>query len=196
MNGERFYTFKVASVRFFALDSNYMDPAQLKWLETELKNSGSDWKIAFFHHPLYSSGRAHGSSTELRGLLEPLFVKYGVQVVLAGHEHSYERVKPQSGVHYFIAGSGGKLKRGNLRNSDFKAAGFDQDCAFLVMEITGDQLFFQAISCTGATVDSGFITRPAGDTKPNGVSQSTTRPGWGRRETQMPGYPARLAPNS
>lgn len=176
MNGERFYTFKVASVRFFALDSNYMDPAQLQWLENELKNSGSDWKIAYFHHPLYSSGRAHGSSTELRGLLEPLFVKYGVQIVLAGHEHSYERVKPQKGIHYFIAGSGGKLKRGNLRNSDFKAAGFDQDCAFLVMEITGDQLFFQAISRTGATVDSGVITRPTAEAKANLTSRRASWP--------------------
>lgn len=175
MNGERFYTFKVASVRFFALDSNYMDPAQLKWLENELKNSGSDWKIAFFHHPLYSSGGAHGSSTELRGLLEPLFVKYGVQVVLSGHDHSYERVKPQKGVNYFTAGSGGKLVRGNLRNTDFKAAGFDQDCAFLVMEISGDQLFFQAVSRTGTTVDSGVITRPAVQAQANPISRMTRK---------------------
>lgn len=165
MNGERFYTFKQGGVRFFALDSNYMDPVQLKWLENELKNSGSDWKIAFFHHPLYSSGGAHGSSLELRGLLEPLFVKYGVNIVLSGHDHSYERVKPQNGIYYFTAGSGGKLVRGNLRNTDFKAAGFDQDCAFLVMEISGDQLFFQAVSRTGATVDSGVITRPSSDQK-------------------------------
>src|SRR5688572_32443008 len=101
MNGERFYTFKRDNVRFFALDSNYMDPEQLKWLETELKNSGSDWKIAFFHHPLYSSARFHGSSTDLRLLLEPLFVKYGVDVVFQGHDHVYERVKPQKGNQYF-----------------------------------------------------------------------------------------------
>ncbi len=171
MNGQRFYTFKVASVRFFALDSNYMDPAQLQWLEKELKASGSDWKIAYFHHPLYSSGRAHGSSTELRRLLEPLFVKYGVQVVLSGHDHVYERVKPQNGIYYFVAGSGGKLRRGNLRNSDIKAAGFDQDCAFLVMEIAGDQLFFQAVSRTGAIVDSGVITRNTAEAKANLTSR-------------------------
>ena len=162
MNGQRFYTFRQGNVRFFALDSNYMDPAQLKWLENELQHSGSDWKIAFFHHPLYSSGGMHGSSLELRGLLEPLFVKYGVQVVLSGHDHSYERVQPQQGVYYFTAGSGGKLQRGNLRHSDFQAAGYDQDCAFLLLEVSGDQLFFQAISRAGATVDSGVITRPSG----------------------------------
>ena len=63
MNGERFYTFKKQSVRFFALDSNYMDRDQIAWLKRELENSGSDWKIPFFHHPLYSSGGTHGSES-------------------------------------------------------------------------------------------------------------------------------------
>ena len=53
MNGERYYTFKKGNpgVRFFALDSNYMSREQLEWLEKELANSDSAWKIAFFHHP-------------------------------------------------------------------------------------------------------------------------------------------------
>ena len=61
MNGERYYTFKPslnANVRFFALDSNYIDPKQVEWLTKELAASGSDWKIAFFHHPPYASGMA------------------------------------------------------------------------------------------------------------------------------------------
>src|SRR5262245_45739116 len=67
MNGERYYTFKpslTAGVRFFALDSNYMDPKQLEWFEKELMSSGSDWKIAFFHHPPYASGQ-HASAESL-----------------------------------------------------------------------------------------------------------------------------------
>ena len=84
MNGERYYTFKPpnSSVRFFALDSNYVDDKQVAWLDKELAASGSDWKICFFHHPLYSSGETHGSAELQRGLLEPVFVKYGVNVVL------------------------------------------------------------------------------------------------------------------
>ncbi len=55
MNGSNYYTFKKGNVRFFALDSNYMDAKQLAWLQKELRDSGtSDWKICFFHHPLYS----------------------------------------------------------------------------------------------------------------------------------------------
>ena len=106
MNGERYYTFKpAANVRFFALDSNYVDAKQLAWLDKELAASGSDWKIAFFHHPLYSSGETHGSADLQREQLEPVFLKHGVNVVLTGHEHFYERIKPQKGIAYFITGS-------------------------------------------------------------------------------------------
>jgi predicted phosphodiesterase len=161
MNGQKYYTYKKSNVRFFALDSNYMNTQQLAWLEKELQNSGSEWKICYFHHPLYSSGAFHGPSTKLRLLLEPLFVKYGVQVVFAGHEHVYERVKPQNGVHYFTEGASGSLRKGNLKKTDLTAAGYDQDRSFMLVEIAGDELYFQTISRTGLTVDSGVIPRAA-----------------------------------
>jgi len=159
MNGQKYYTYKRNHVRFFALDSNYMDKQQFSWLETELQNSGSDWKICYFHHALYSSAAFHGSSTELRLLLEPLFVKYGVQIVFAGHDHVYERVKPQNGIHYFVEGASGSLRKGNLRNKGLTAAGYDQDRSFMLVEIAGDELYFQTISRKGLTVDSGVIRR-------------------------------------
>jgi 3',5'-cyclic AMP phosphodiesterase CpdA len=159
MNGERFYTFKPKDgVRFFALDSNYMDRTQLQWLEKELAASGSDWKIMFFHHPIYSSGGRHGSDTALRDQLEPLFVKYGVDVVMAGHEHFYERLKPQKGIHYFISGGAGKLRRGDVGGA-FTEKAFDQGFHFMILEIDGDQMHFQVVSDQGKTVDSGIITR-------------------------------------
>jgi predicted phosphodiesterase len=160
MNGQQYYSFKKGNVRFFVLDSDYLDPKQLAWLEKELSNGGVDWKICYFHHPLYSSGGFHGSSTELRLVLEPLFVKYGVQVVFSGHEHLYERVKPQKGIYYFTEGASGELRPGDLRPTDLTAAGFDKDRSFLAIEISGDILYFQAISRTGASVDSGSIRRP------------------------------------
>jgi predicted phosphodiesterase len=159
MGGERFYTFKVKGVRFFALDSNYMDPKQLAWLEKELKSAGSDWKIAFFHHPLYSSGEKHGSDVALRAVLEPLFVKYGVDAVFAGHEHFYERMKPQRGIFYFICGSSAKLREGNIEKTALTEKGFDRDNTFMLVEIGGNQLSFQTISRTGETIDAGTLTR-------------------------------------
>jgi hypothetical protein len=161
MEGKLYYSFSPKpDVRFFALESTYPVPEQIEWLEKELSSSGSRWKIVFFHHPLYSSGDRHGSDIRLRAVLEPLFLKYNVSLVLTGHDHFYERVTPQKGIAYFVVGSGGKLRRGNIdRDSGLTARGFDTDLAFLACEITGDQLYFNAISRTGQTVDSGVWRR-------------------------------------
>jgi predicted phosphodiesterase len=160
MNGKRYYTFKPApNVRFFALDSNYMDKPQLDWLEKELSSSGSEWKVCFFHHPLYSSGEKHGPSMELRKVLEPLFLEHGVDLVLSGHEHFYERIKPQHGIYYFIAGSAAKLREGNIEATEITAKGYDRDRAFMLMQIAGDELSFQTINRKGETVDSGVLPR-------------------------------------
>jgi hypothetical protein len=161
MNGERYYTFKFGnpSVRFYALDSNYMTRDQLEWLEKELANSDSPWKIAFFHHPLYSSGGRHGSEVDLREQLEPLFLKHGVHVVFAGHEHFYERLKPQKGVHYFTAGGSAKLRSGDIQKGPLNAAGFDSDRSFMLVEVAGDTMHFQTLSRLGKRVDSGTIER-------------------------------------
>jgi predicted phosphodiesterase len=161
MNGESYYTFKLANVRFFVLNSNYMDPKQIAWLESELGNSGStDWKICYLHHPLYSSGRFHGPATDLRQLLEPLFVKHGVDVVFAGHEHVYERVLPQNGINYFTEGASGQLRAGNLGRSTITDKGFDADRSFMLIEIAGEDMYFQTVSRAGVTVDSGSFSRP------------------------------------
>jgi 3',5'-cyclic AMP phosphodiesterase CpdA len=162
MNGSPYYTFKKGNVRFFALNSNYMDPKQLAWLENELKGAGDgDWKICYFHHPLYSSGKTHGSSTDLRRVLEPLFTKYHVDVVFAGHDHVYERVKPQNGIYYFTEGASGELRAGDLNQSSMTAKGFDSDNTFMLVEFAGSLMHFQTISRAGQSVDSGDIERQA-----------------------------------
>jgi predicted MPP superfamily phosphohydrolase len=159
MGGQRYYTYARSNVRFFVLDSNYLDPAQLVWIENALRDAKEAWKIAYFHHPLYSDGGRHGSEVELRVRLEPLFIKYGVNVVYSGHDHIYERIKPQKGIYYFVAGAGGELRQGDLKRSAMTAAGFDQDRSFMLNEVTDDDLFFQVVSRTGQTVDQGAIHR-------------------------------------
>ena len=160
MDGRRYYSFRPReNVTFFGLDSNHMDEAQLAWLENELAHTTTGWKIAWFHHPLYSSGGKHGSTMALRAVLEPLFVKYGVSVVLSGHDHFYERFQPQNGITYFVAGGAGQLRAGDARASETTAKAFDRDRSFLVMEIDGDLLHLRAIGRTGKTVDEGTIYR-------------------------------------
>lgn len=159
MDGQRYYTYVRRNVRFFALDSTLMDPKQVAWLETALKDAREDWKICYFHHPLYSNASRHGASIDLRLILEPLFVKYGVNVVFSGHDHVYERVQPQKGIYYFVSGAAGQLRKGNMRPSPQTAAAFDQDQSFIGVEVAGADMFFEAISRTGRAVDSGVIRR-------------------------------------
>jgi hypothetical protein len=159
MGGERYYTYARQNARFFVLDSNTLDPKQLVWLEESLKGTHEAWKIAYFHHPLYSDGRRHGSEVELRVRLEPLFLKYGVNVVYSGHDHIYERLTPQKGIYYFVSGAGGELRQGDLKWSAMTAAGFDRDRSFMLNEIDRDTLFFQVVSRVGETVDRGAIPR-------------------------------------
>lgn len=172
MAGRRYYTFRYnerrleglagAGVRFFVLDSRSIDPDQLAWLQKELGKSETDWKICYFHHPIYTSGRYANGARGLRLALEPILIQGNVDVVLSGHEHFYERIHPQHGVSYFISGGAGSLRAGDIRRaSALIARGFDTDFHFMMMEVSGDTLYFQAISRTGATIDAGSITRKA-----------------------------------
>jgi predicted phosphodiesterase len=170
MGGRRYYTFRKsehrigglvgAGARFFVLDSRALDPTQLAWLQEELRQSGTDWKICYFHHPIYTSGRYPTGARVLRLALEPILIGGDVDVVLSGHEHFYERIQPQHGIAYFISGGAGSLRKADIRRpSPLLARGFDTDFHFMLMEISGDTLFFQAISRTGETIDAGTITR-------------------------------------
>ena len=159
MNGNHYYTFSKKNIDFFVLDSNYMTPQQLSWLEDKLKGSNAKWKIAYFHHPLYTCAKFHGPDVDLRNQLMPLFTKYGVNVVWSGHEHVYERIKPQQDIYFFLEGDSGQLRYHNIRSAcDIDQVGFDTDRTFMLVEVDGDQLYFQAISRSGATIDSGQLT--------------------------------------
>ena len=136
-----------------------MDRDQQRWLEQELSRTGSKWKLAYFHHPIYSSGGRHGSEVDLRSIIEPMFIKYGMNVVLAGHEHFYERLKPQKGIHYFTAGGSAKLRAGDIVIGAMTAKGFDTDQSFMMVEIDGDAFHYQALSRRGRLIDSGTLTR-------------------------------------
>ena len=156
MGGQRYYTFARQNVRFFVLDSNRLDRSQLAWFEPTLRASNEEWKICYFHHPLYSDGVKHGSALELRVMLEPLLVRYGVDVVFSGHDHIYERLRPQKGIHYFVVGPGGQEPR-TIRRSAETAASFEGEYNFMLVEVVRDALEFHAVSRTGAIVDTGTI---------------------------------------
>lgn len=164
MGGSNYYTIGRGNglVDFFMLDSTAFDAGQANWLESSLRASRAMWKIAAMHHPIYSSGKKHGSETRLRATLEPLLTRYHVQVVFAGHDHVYERTKPQQGILYFITGAGGKTRRGDIdMKSPLRAASYDQDNSFMVVEIDETEITFKSISEKGEVVDSGVIRQSA-----------------------------------
>jgi len=160
MGGKNYYTLKQGDglAELFMLDSTDFDLAQTNWLEQSLKDSKAKWKIAVLHHPLYSSGKSHGSSKGLRKIIEPIFTRYGVQAVFSGHDHIYERTKPQQGIQYFVSGAGGKTRRGDVDlKSSFREVSYDEDNHFMLIDVADKQINFQAISEGGSVIDSVSI---------------------------------------
>lgn len=175
MGPRPYYAFSSAGglVEFFGLDSNAFtrpdrSPAardQLQWLDAALSRSKAKWKVAFFHHVVYSSAKKHGWNSSdqdemesVRSALEPLFVKYGVKVVLSGHDHVYERLKPQKGIRYFISGAGSQTRVGNLQtNSPYYDFGNDRELSFMLFSARPDAINYWTINAAGAVIDSGAV---------------------------------------
>ena len=167
MGGKPYYTFKPKppllarltdnDVQFFMIDMENFEPPQRDWLEREMGKSDARWKIPVFHRPIYTSGRYSLWALWTRSTIEPTLVRHDVKFVLSGHEHFYERTKPQKGITYFISGAGGSLRAHDIRPSGLMAAGFDTDYSFMLWEIAGDEAYFQSISRTGASVDYGVV---------------------------------------
>jgi hypothetical protein len=161
MEGRRYYSFRpaVGSVRVFALDSTYLDRAQLDWLEGELAGAKEDWKIWLLHHPLWS-GEPGDVDRALREGLLPLAEKHGVDAVFAGHEHAYERGVAPGGIVQFVSG-GAVPGSPRGRRSEIAQVRYDRSPHFVVCEIEGDRLHFEAVDERGRVIDSGVVTRRA-----------------------------------
>jgi hypothetical protein len=169
MGGRRYYTFRAdrsllarltdTDAEFFMLDTETLDRTQVAWVDREMARSEARWKIPVFHRPIYTSGRYATPARIFRAALEPVFLSHEVRLALSGHEHFYQRTTAQQGITYFISGGAGSLRAGDIRRSPLVAAGFDIDYHFMLFELTRDELFYQAISRTGHSIDAGEIKR-------------------------------------
>jgi hypothetical protein len=185
MRGKRYYSFGppedlltklTTRVEFFALDSTNLDRTQIAWLDSKLGESHAEWKLCLFHHPLYTSGRYRFTARTLRLRLEPLLVRHDVDVVLAGHEHIYQRSTIQSGIQHFTSGGAGSLRPGDGAPAPFIARTFASDYHFLLIEIDDRELHFQAISRSGQTIDAGVLFKDS-DAAGEAAIDVTTRKG-------------------
>ena len=164
---ERYYAFRWGHTEFFSLDSNQdLGPtsAQTRWLVRALEASTAIWKVAFFHHPPFSGG-SHGSAEKLRDAWEPLFERHDVQLVITGHDHHYERVKPQElhvkdGVptHHVLTGGGGAGLR-EVSRQPFTAHAANRH-HFVGVTIADRTLSLEAIDQRGAVFDRWSYTLP------------------------------------
>ena len=171
---ERYYSFDWGHVHFVALDSNCAIglassdrcalAAQKAWLEKDLAANTQPWTVVFFHHPPWSSGD-HGSQLSMRRNFAPIFEKHGVDLVLAGHDHNYERSRPmkgdavaasgQLGVPYLVVGGGGaSLRPFEAAKPSWSVIRDDQAHGFLDVQVVEGTLTAKLLTTGGKVLDS------------------------------------------
>src|SRR5690606_28758827 len=153
---ERYYSFDWGDVHVVVLDTNRLDDEQLAWLEQDLAGRTRRWVIVGGHHPPYSSSW-RGDNRPAQRLLVPIFEHYGVDLVLSGHEHHYERLLPQANVHYVVTGGGGgRLTRvGSGPRTLVRAAVHH----YLAIRVDGERLTGRAIDIEGKLIDHFTIQK-------------------------------------
>ncbi len=152
------YVDRIGPVRILVLDSNRVqDAQQTRWLRETLAGptpSGT-WTVVAMHHPPYSAGY-HGSALAVRQTWGPLFAEYHVPLVLAGHDHDYQRSTPQGGVTYVVSGAGAKLRPAGYE--DFTAVS-TSTLHYLDLLVYNERLIVRAIDQSGRLVDTFTLTR-------------------------------------
>ena len=150
-------------ITFFVLNSERLlrlndDPAQIAWFSKQLAESKAIWKVVYFHEPIYAPGGGHKPEDNLRQGIEKIMMAAGVQLVLAGHDHFYARLKPENGINYIISGGGGRdlvtPREGEV------AAVIARKHHFIYFEVFPDELSFKAIPASGDPLDQGSILAP------------------------------------
>jgi hypothetical protein len=159
---EKWYSYDYGRVHFAALDTESSYAEQARWLDEDLAATTLPWKIVYMHRPPYSSGN-HGSDTSLRAALAPILERHGVQLVLAGHDHDYERTKSINGTTYVVTGGGGRgtYKVDSSSFTELSVAVIH----FVYGEVTEHEMVLHAIDGTGREFDSVVIPAIAARTE-------------------------------
>ncbi|HYN35143.1 MAG TPA: metallophosphoesterase [Ilumatobacteraceae bacterium] len=151
----RYWAEEHGDVLIIGLDSNEIDdPAQLEFLDDTLAATDATWRIVAVHHPPYSAGY-QGSSVDVRESIAPFVERYGVQLVLSGHDHDYQRSTPIDGVTYVVSGGASGTRR--TGEADFTEVAYSWH-NFVDIAITGDQLVLRAIGQDGSVFDEVTLT--------------------------------------
>ena len=152
------YVDRIGPVRLIVLDSNRVrNEQQMAWLRDVLaeEQPPGTWTIATMHHPAYSAGD-HGSTKSVQRRWVPLFERADVPLVLAGHDHDYQRSKEIDGITYVISGGGSKLRE--VGREDFTAVS-ESILHFVDLLVYEDRLEGRAIDHDGGLIDSFTVRR-------------------------------------
>ena len=142
----RWYTMEFSDTLIVVLDSTrFGDIEQRDWLETVLSTTESRWVIVAMHHPPYSAGR-HGSDVSVRNAFSDLFATYGVDLVMTGHDHDYQRSTPIDGVTYVVSGGGSEVRKHG--EAPFMVI-TRSELHFVDVEVAFDHLMVTAIGLNG-----------------------------------------------
>jgi 3',5'-cyclic AMP phosphodiesterase CpdA len=153
----RWWSVERHGVLVIGLDSNHPDdPDQLAWLERTLRASSAPWRIVALHHPPYSAGY-QGSSEAARDAFVPLFERYGVQLVLSGHDHDYQRSVAVNGVTYIVSGAASGTRR--TGEADFTAVSFSWH-SFVEIGVYPDRLLGRAVNQDPRIADDFELVGP------------------------------------
>ncbi len=158
---ERYYDFTWGPVHFFALDSDSEEPdgvdsgsIQAAWLQSQLASSTQPWQIVYMHHSPYSSGE-HGPANWMQWP----FVEWGVDVVISGHDHTYERIS-RDGINYFVNGIGGSSTYNFQDIVEGSQVRFNEDFGAMLVGASGNMLRIQFITRQGVIVDQIVLVKP------------------------------------
>jgi len=151
------HAFDAGYSRIMLLNTEESYSSNTQFLEDQLKNTKQPWKIVAMHNPLYSSPSNHPEEKELAGRLQPLFDQYGVDLVIYGHNHNYERIKlPDKPTVFIQAGTGGESHydiKGSRSDGGVEFQD-DNDYGFVKLTINSNTLSGQFISHGGKILDS------------------------------------------
>jgi len=130
------------------------DPGQLAFLENTLRTTTARWKIVAVHESPYSAGY-QGSNEDVRDAFVPIFERYGVQLVLSGHDHDYQRSEPINGVTYLVTGGAAGTRR--TGDAWFTAASFSWH-HFVDLSVFEDRIVLRAVNQDLRVADEATIT--------------------------------------
>ncbi|MFW5926065.1 MAG: metallophosphoesterase [Myxococcota bacterium] len=151
---ERWYSFDWGNVHFVGLDTERFGPEQTEWLRRDLAANDLPWVVASLHRAPFSSGY-HGGSGSVQSYFLPILEAHGVQLVLAGHDHHYERFAPLDGVTHIVTGGGGKGVR--LPGTGSRAEFAEGVIHAVYATVEDDEMRLHAIDATGREFDGVVI---------------------------------------